>query len=65
MLPDIHNRLTFVRWEGVGGPGEKGERIKQTNKTVIDTDNSMMLPEGKGVGAGRRDGKMVMERDLT
>ena len=52
-LIDTENRLTAVRREGLEGLCEKGKDIKK-KKTLIDTDNSLVITRGKGGGGGRR-----------
>ena len=45
-LIDTGNRLTAVRGREVGELGEIGKEIKK--KKLMDTDNSVGLPEEKG-----------------
>ena len=46
---------------GARGLGEKGEGIKQkqTNKTLIDRDYSMVITKGKGGGGGSRGQRRI------
>ena len=58
---DAENRPIAVRREEVGGLGKKGEGIKQETKqnkqkqkTLTDTDNSMVVTREAGGRGGRR-----------
>ena len=53
-LTDTENRLAAVRGEGFRGLGERRYAKK---KTLINTDNSMVMSRGKGGWEKVKEGK--------
>ena len=54
----IENRLTAGTGNGAGRLGETSEGIKE-KKTLIDTDNSMVMSRGKGAEGINGDGRRL------
>ena len=49
---DAEDRPIAVRGEGAGGWVKKGEGL--IKKTLIDTDNGVVITRGNGIEGGRR-----------